>query len=58
MVMKPPVIIALTANAFQSDREACFEAGMDGFLTKPIKKRDLLRGIGEHLGTEQKKAKY
>jgi len=56
--IEQPVIIALTANAFQSDREACFKAGMDGFLTKPIKKRDLLRGIGEHLGTEQKKAKY
>ncbi|WP_337883984.1 response regulator, partial [Chromobacterium haemolyticum] len=29
-------IIALTAGAFQEDREAAMAAGMDGFMTKPI----------------------
>ncbi len=36
-------IIALTAHALESDQKKCREAGMDGFLAKPVRKHDLTK---------------
>jgi len=39
---RPPVrIVALTADALEAGKRACMEAGMDGFLTKPIDPAEL-----------------
>jgi signal transduction histidine kinase/ActR/RegA family two-component response regulator len=45
-------IVALTANAMQSDKEMCREAGMNDFLTKPFNKEVLLACIQRHIRAE------
>ena len=42
-------IIALTANAFSSDREQAFEAGCDEFLSKPVNSELCLETIAKLL---------
>ncbi|SDL01199.1 hybrid sensor histidine kinase/response regulator [Aliiruegeria lutimaris] len=49
----PVPIIALTANAFPEDRDLCIASGMDGIITKPFRKRDLLNAITSALAVEQ-----
>jgi CheY-like chemotaxis protein/HPt (histidine-containing phosphotransfer) domain-containing protein len=38
-------IIAMTAHAMEGDRQRCIDAGMDGYLAKPIRSRELLESI-------------
>jgi CheY-like chemotaxis protein len=40
-----PRIIAMTANAMTEDRDACFDAGMDDYLAKPIQPDDLAAAL-------------
>lgn len=40
-----PRIVAMTANVLHSDRQQCLTAGMDGFLSKPIRVSDLVAAL-------------
>jgi len=42
----PPFILALTANVMESDEARCRDAGMNGFLSKPLRLSTLEATIG------------
>jgi CheY-like chemotaxis protein len=45
--------VALTANAFEEDRQACLNAGMDAFLVKPISAGALCETIERFAAVKQ-----
>jgi CheY-like chemotaxis protein len=51
----PTPIVALTANAFQEERDKSLAAGCNAHLTKPIKKQTLLEAICRYAGIHPRK---
>src|SRR5436309_4428770 len=47
----PIIIVAMTANAMQGDREKCIGAGMDDYLAKPVRLEDI-RVVVERWGAK------
>ncbi len=48
--LTPTPVIALTGHALKDDRQNCLEAGMDDYLTKPVKQGDLLQKLETYSG--------
>ena len=52
-VMERTPIVALTANAMEGDSEKCLAAGMDGYLSKPFRQKDMLEILKHWLNGNQ-----
>jgi len=42
-----PYVVALTASVMESDRESCWDAGMDAFLSKPVQRDEIAQILNE-----------
>ena len=54
---EPTTIIALTAHAMKDDREKFIDAGMNDYITKPLKKEILFETISKYLKTKERSTK-
>jgi two-component system cell cycle response regulator DivK len=51
--LKNTPIVAVTANAMHGDKEYFLEGGCDGYLPKPITRKELFDTIGELIGIDE-----
>ena len=49
---RPAYIVAMTANALESDRQRCLESGMDDYLSKPLRASELAAVLARARGEE------
>ena len=50
------IIVAMTADVMEGTRELCLEAGMDDYISKPVKRNELLETLRKWLGPGGKEA--
>ncbi len=53
---RQPIILAMTAHAMQGDRERCIDAGMDDYISKPVRPHELYEKLMMWLKPESRQA--
>jgi two-component system sensor histidine kinase/response regulator len=49
-------IVAMTAHAMEGDRERCVDAGMDGYLSKPMRREQLIDALRQWISPQTNNA--
>jgi CheY-like chemotaxis protein len=49
-------VIAMTAHAMTGDRERCLDAGMDDYITKPVRSETLLAVLRKWVGSSERES--